>query len=82
MAQQIMDLIPPLAGELAHAMGTPPKKRSSLVEQFVKDLALSLLWLRSLFRAEPVAYVSSQAKGRIGAAAADLRHSSQQCPIP
>ena len=48
------------------------EKRSFLVAQRVKDLALSLLWLRSpcvcgggccLFRAIPMAYGSSQARG-------------------
>ena len=34
-----------------------------------------------LFRAVPVAYGSSQARGRIGAAAAGLHHSSLQCRI-
>ena len=34
-----------------------------------------------LFRAVPVAYGSSQARGRIGAAAAGLHHSSMQCRI-
>ena len=34
-----------------------------------------------LFGAAPVAYGRSQARGRIRAAAADLRHSSQQCQI-
>ena len=34
-----------------------------------------------LFRATPVAYRSSQARGQIGAAAVNLYHSSPQCWI-
>ena len=35
-----------------------------------------------LFRAEPTAYVSSQARDQIGVTAAGLHHSSQQHRIP
>ena len=40
-----------------------------------------LAFVFGLFRATPKAYVSSQARGRIGAPTAGLRHSSGQCQI-
>ena len=51
--------------------------------QQVKDVASSLQWLQSLlwydffglFRAAPMTYGGSQARGPIGAVAAGLRHS-------
>ena len=51
--------------------------------QETKSLLLSFLFFFffCLFRAAPAAYGGSQARGQIGAVAASLHHSSEQCQI-
>ena len=43
---------------------------------------IHILFIFWLFRATPMAYGGSQARGRMGAEAAGPHHSSQQCQIP
>mgnify|MGYP001273052241 CR=1 FL=1 len=45
------------------------------------QIAKGIFFFFFLFRATPVAYGSSQARGQIGAIDAGLHHSSQQCKI-
>ena len=64
--------VPSLALELSHAMGATKKIN------FLKKLFLFFLFFFffCLFRAAPTTYKSSHARGRIGAEAAGLCHSS------
>ena len=68
-----------LSWKLAYAPGTALKKKK-------KNLFITfgnrLIFFLCLFRAMPVAYGVSQARGPIGAAAAGLHYSSQPQPQP
>ena len=59
-----------LAEELSYDSAGPQKKKLDKIE-----LLAAHFFYFSLFRAAPVVYTSSQARGQIGAAAASLHHS-------
>ena len=54
-----------------HAPGGQPSPKSTCIYLFIHSFIHSFIY----FRAIPTAYVSSQARGRMGAAAASLHHS-------